>query len=146
MGSPRHFPIHTHLIWKYHKKGIITGKKGIKKKNNTRTAKHTIPTFTRPQEVCFHNAAREKQSVPSFALTDPLTDDITGFRTPPCSLNEGLGRRGQTKGKERDFTHSLSYLLRSTDVSWQIDTNWDKKWHMKTNGPLMKLIFFKGKN
>lgn len=58
--------------------------------------------FTRPQKVCVHTVAREQQSVPSFALTDPLTDDITGFRTPLCSTNEGFGRRGQRK---REISH-----------------------------------------
>lgn len=50
MGSPHHFPIHTHRVWKYHKKGNITGKKKEEWKINRKTAKHTVLTLTRPQD------------------------------------------------------------------------------------------------
>lgn len=129
MGSPRHYPTHTHLIWKIPQKGDYYRKKrNKKKKNNVRTEKRTILTLTCPQEECVHTVAREQQSVPSFALTDPLTDDKKpGSRTPPRSTNKGLGQRGQTK-EEREISHIafLTYWGGQTFLDMKTDTNWDK--------------------
>lgn len=86
-----------------------------------------------------HSQCGKRTAVGAFFCTKipSLTDTIIGFHS--SSTN-----KDKDELSKRDFTHSLSYLQKSMDFFLTFK---DKKQQKDEdfNGPLMKLLFLKGK-